>query len=625
MKKCAFLVVSLLLWAAALSPATASEILGMAEIRGIDNLSTAAFELTRAVGQPMPKEMVSMGIHAALGTLPGLGIEPNGTLRAVWVEGGMKGFVFLLLPVANDGADYLASLGQSGWSSLEDSSDDLVHMAPPDNTSLPWEELFFLKRGSTLIAATTADQARIADSLRDQLPPILPAEGVAVLQIRPAALAKVFGPQLTAQMQQAFQAAPGASPDTRAIGDIYARGYLALAGQTEELVLGLGVADNQLNFHSRATPVADSLLAQWLATVQPPSEMASVVNLPDALFVETANLGNVDLLAPAYFRYMDEMLAILPKEIDAATMTAYMDQSKAYWRQMAGDIGIALLPPVDACPIRAVEYIALKDSAALRPLAAQTADMANTMMKSATALQPTQPVTLTLESGDSREYRDIPVDRLTYHVKPGPALQSIWAADRELEIPLELAWLPTGLLVSIGGADLTDALVDRALDGTSAPVSDRAAWQSFFPNPEPRLVDLSHVAIFDSLRDYLQRLDAATGEDFASAVPAGAGNLESLSYVALDGWMTRVRFGLNDLGAIAQKIMEAQQKAMAARFQAMPDPAADLETDLDQPVETEEADDAESWIDDAEEDTEGEAGEDIGEIPESAPAGNPEE
>ncbi len=619
MKKCAFLVASLLLGAAALSPAAGAEVLGMMEIRGIDNLSAAAFELTRAGGQPMPKEMVSMGIHAALGTLPGLGIEPNGTLRAVWAEGGTKGFVFLLLPVVNDGTDYLASLGQSGWSSLDDSSDDLVHMAPPDNTSLPWEELFFLQRGSTLIAAMTADQARIADSLRDQLPSILPAEGVAVLQVRPAALARVFGPQLTAQMQQAFQAAPGASPETRAIGDIYARGYLALASQTEELVLGLGVADNHLNLHSRAAPVAGSLLAQWLATVQPPSEMAAIVNLPDALFVETANLGDFDLLAPAYFRYMDELMAILPKEIDAATMTTYMDQSKAYWRQMAGDIGIALLPPGDTCPIRAVEYIALKDSSALRQLASQMADMANTMMKSATALQPAQPVTLALESGEPREYRNIPVDRLTYHVKPGPVLQSLWAQSRDLDIPLELAWLPTGLLVAIGGADLTDDLIDRALDGTSAPVSDRAAWQSFFPNPEPRLVDLSHVAIFDSLRDYLQRLDAATGQQFAAVIPDGAGNLESLSYVAMDGLMTRVRFGLDDLGAIARKIMEAQQKAMAARFQPMPGSASDLEAGLDQPADTEETDDAESWIEDA--------GDDTGATPDSetVPAAQPEE
>ncbi len=595
-KKSAYLMAALLLGTAALSPVAGAEILGMMEIRGIDNLSAAAFELTRTGGKPMPKEIVSLGIHAALGTQPGLGIEPNGTLRAVWAEGGAKGFAFFLLPVVNGGDDYLASLGQSGWSALDDSTDELVHLAAPGNSFLPWKNCFFLKRGSMLLAAATAEQAHLADSLRDQLPPILPAEGVAAIQIRPSAMAKVFGPQFTAQMQRAFQAAPAAASNIQALGNIYARAYLALASQTEELVLGLGVADNHLNLHSRATPVAGTLLAQWLATLRTPSDMASVVNLPDALYVETANLGDFDLLAPAYFRYMDEVLALLPAGMDPATMTAYIDQSKAYWRQMAGDIGLALLPPGRDCPIRAVEYVGLKDPRALRELTSQMADMADTLMKSAATIQPAQPVSFDLERGESRDYRDIPVDRLSYRLQSDEDVSADWGG-RDLVIPVELAWLPDGVLVSIGGADLTDLLIDRSLDSTSAPVSDRAAWQSFFPNPEPRLVDLTHVAVFDSLRDYLQRLDLATGQEFASAIPEGSGNLESLSYVAMDGLMTRIRFSLDDLGAIIRKIMEAQQKAMSAYSQPMPGGTEEWEAEMEFPEADEEDGQSGDWTD----------------------------
>jgi len=119
--------------------------------------------------------------------------------------------------------------------------------------------------------------------------------------------------------------------------------------------------------------------------------------------------------------------------------------------------------------------------------------------------------------------------------------------------------------VGIGDSGITDQLVDRALDGTATPVSDLDAWKAFFPRPEPGLLEMAHASVFDGLREYLGLLDSVTGEEMAQAIPAGRGNLSWLSYRSPTGIRARMRFGLDDLGAIAQKAREAQQRAAAAQ------------------------------------------------------------
>ena len=198
MRKSKALLLSALVLCAAASPALAADapaLLGILEIRGLDNLSGSAFELTKAAGQPMAREMVSMMLHGALGTMPGMGIQPNGKVRAIWMDGDAEnGDIALLLPVENEGKEYLAGLGQSGWKNESETADELLHFVPPADSGLAWSDVYFLKRGSILLAAPDAATARKADAALSSLPPILPAEGDGALQIRPAALLEAFGP-----------------------------------------------------------------------------------------------------------------------------------------------------------------------------------------------------------------------------------------------------------------------------------------------------------------------------------------------------------------------------------------------------------------------------------------------
>lgn len=46
------------------------------------------------------------------------------------------------------------------------------------------------------------------------------------------------------------------------------------------------------------------------------------------------------------------------------------------------------------------------------------------------------------------------------------------------KLDIELAWVPGGLVASTASAATTDALVDRALDGTATPGAALPAWQA---------------------------------------------------------------------------------------------------------------------------------------------------
>jgi hypothetical protein len=548
-------------------------VLGILEIRGLDNVAASAFELSKAAGNPMPKEALSLILYGALGTMPGLGLQPEGNVRALWLDNGTdKGAAAVLLPVENAGTDYLASLGQAGWKDESEAPVGIQHFVAPEGARMAWSEAYFLKSGSLLVAAQTADDVRRADAAMPYLPPILPVEGDVALQVRPAALLKAFGAKIQAGMDQAFQANPAVPAESVGMAKLYVRGYMAAAKQLDEFTLGLGVANGNLNIHTRMAPVAGTTLAKWLATVRPASTPAAVVNLPGALFVETANIGDPSLLAPVYFRYMDELLALVPKLPDAEFMKTYMENLQAAWAQTGGDFGIALMPPTKESPLRAVEYLALKDSSALRDLTRQMVQSENELMK-AMMLGDTNrppPFQLNLASGEPREYRGIPVDTLTYSLIFGKGLAPLWPEGLSAKLNVETAWIPGGMLVAVGDSALTDALVDRALDGGVAPVSDLPVWKALYPAPEKDLVDLAHVALFDMLRAYLGMADSFTGGRTAENIPAGSGDLESASYMAMGGAMSRLRLRLADIAAVGGKIREAREKAMAATMEHMP-------------------------------------------------------
>ena len=549
---------NLLLGALLLSAPAAEEtsaVLGLLEIRGAESLAAAGFELSQAAGLPVPKEMISLRLYGALGTMPGLGIPPEGTIRAMAFRSDQpRGGWAVLLPVANEGADYLESLGQSGWRNEAETADGLLHFIAPPGGRAPMKEVYFLKRGETLVAAGTADDVRRAEALRPSLPPILPAEGDVVLQIRPAALAEAYGPQLAERMNGAFRD-PELPAQAAAMGTLYARAYLAAARQIRECTLGLGVADGKLNLHARVAPVPETAFARWVATVRPPADAANVVALPEALAVEILNLGDLREVLPAYFRFSEKMLELLPAGTDPAAFRPYLDNEKASYAQLAGDVGFALLPPTKEAPLRFVQYAALKDNDAVRDLLPELVRGANDMAAALSTSEEELPFQIELALGEPREYRGIAVDRLIYAFQLDGTMAALWPAAVPTKFAFELAWIPGGLLAVVGDAALTETLVDRALDGGAAPLTAWPAWQALYPEPDARLVDTAHVALFDALRAYLALADAADGGQRAQQVPATAGNLETCSYV-FDGLMTRIRFRLADIAAASEKIKE---------------------------------------------------------------------
>lgn len=585
MKRMRMLLLSALVLSASLWSALAAEtstVLGILEIRGLEKLATDAFELSKVAGQPMPREMVSMVLYSALGTMPGMGIEPNGKVRALWLDNGTdEGTLALLLPVENNGADYLASLGQSGWENAEETPEGLLHFVAPADSSMAWKDVYFLKRGSTLVAAPGVADAQKADSVLASLPPILPVEGDVAVQIRPAALMELLSPKIQEQLDTALASNGDVPPETAEIGRLYANAYMSIAKQLDEFTLGLGIADGHLNLHSRTAPVADTLLARWFATLRTPSAAAAAVNLPGALFVDTFHMGDASLLAPAYFQWMEAMMKLMPQETGADFMASYLNDAKGYWEQMGGDFAIALFPPTKENPIRLAEYVALKDSAILRSLTQTMVKNVNEMFATMISGEEDVPVQFELVTGEPREYRGVSVDRITYRLTPKEELKASWPEGMPTELAVEMAWVPGGVLAMVGDASLTDQLVDRVLDGTVTPVSSLPSWKAFFPTPEPGLLDLSHFALFDTIRSYVQIYG---GDEMAASIPAGPGNLDSHSYLAFGGIMSRIRFSLADIGAIIQKAQEAQQKAMEAQMQMMQQMESDGEYD-DMPME----------------------------------------
>ena len=574
MKKWNILLIAAALLCLAGSPAWSAEappVLGLLEIRGLDNLAGSAFELSKATAQPVAREAVSLLLYKMLGTMPGMGIAPNGTLRALLLEGGAdQGSVVLLLPVENEGQDYLSNLGQAGWESASETADGLLHFTAPDGAGVPWQEVYFQKAGAILLAGQTADDVRKGAAAMPGLPPILPVEGDAAFQIRPAAMVASFGPQIEEQLNQAFTA-PGAPPEAAALGALYMRAYLAAARQVDELVVGLNVADGQLKFHSRVAPVAGTTFAAWLGTLKTPdSTAATLANHPDALFAEALNLGDLALLAPAYFRYMDALMAAMPGQPGADQMKTYIDSARTYWDRLAGDFSFMLLPPTAEQPLRLAEYLSLKDATGLRELNRQMIQDANEMMKGmlATNGQP-PPFQVDLAFGEPREHRGVAIDTLTYAIRLGDQMALLWPKAIPTRFTLEIAWFSDGLLAVVGDAALTDSLVDGALDNASAPLSEQPAWKAAYPDPDENPVDFTHFALFDTLRAYLGLADSQNGSSLAANIPEGPGNIEATSYVALGGFMTRVRLNLADIGAVARKIQEAQEKAQAEMMQQM--------------------------------------------------------
>ena len=172
MKRIAGLLLTSLLLGASRLPATGAEetpqVLGVLEIRGLDALAAAAAELSQAIGSPAaPKEMIALMLYGALGTMPGMGIPPESTVRVVAFRGDAERNRWAaLLPVTNDGAEYLDSLLQTGWKKESETAEGILHFVAAESAGLAVREAYFLKAGETLVVAASAEDARRAETLR---------------------------------------------------------------------------------------------------------------------------------------------------------------------------------------------------------------------------------------------------------------------------------------------------------------------------------------------------------------------------------------------------------------------------------------------------------------------------
>jgi hypothetical protein len=588
MKKWTTLLLALTVLCASWLPVMAEEtpgVLGIVEIRGLDSLSASAAELALAVGSPLPKEMISLMLYGQLGTMPGMGLQAEGSVRAVLFQGETPApEMALLLPANNEGADYLAGLAAAGWANEAETAEGIQHFIGPQENQMVWKEIYFLPRGNTLIAGQSADAVRLADAALPTLPPILPVEGDIAIQIRPALALEAYEALIQAGLEEGLKPKPNQPPESAAIAKLYMEGYLALGKQVDAMVLGIGVADGNLNLHQRVAPVADSVLARYLASIGTPSAAASVVNLPDALYAETAHAGDLNIIAPAYFGYMEEMLKLMPKAEGSdgpsdEFLDSYMANAKKYWTQMNGDIGISLLPPTPEYPLRLVEYVGLKDATGLREMTRTMIDSVNEMMESV-GENPDAPIEIEMSMGEPREYREVSIDTLTYGVIPGGQIAALWPEMLPKQLKAEIAWVPNGLLVSVGDPSQTEGLVDSVLDGSATPLTSRAAWKAVYPMPEKNLVDVTHLSIFEAIRSYMELVESyrENPSDHVAMVPAGPGNLESACYMALGGVMSRIRFSLADIAAIAEKVQEVQ----AAQAQTQADFMQQMQMEMDE-------------------------------------------
>jgi hypothetical protein len=218
----------------------------------------------------------------------------------------------------------------------------------------------------------------------------------------------------------------------------------------------------------------------------------------------------------------------LPAGADPAAFRPYVESEKAAYAQLAGDVGFALLPPTKEarCVLSSTPRSRMPppSAACCRNWSAGANEMASVLAESGEEL----PFRIELALGEPREFRGIAVDRLTYAFRLDGEMAALWPAAVPTKFAIELAWVPGGLLATVGDAALTDTLVDRALAGDAAPLTARPAWQALYPEPDARLVDTAHVALFDVLRAYLELADAADGGQRAQQVPAYRGQSRNL-------------------------------------------------------------------------------------------------
>ena len=572
MKKWMLSILALLLIPAIL-PAHAAQPRLILEVRGIENLANSVVEAAEAVGHPIPRELITMQLYSAIGLFSDQGLQPNGTFRAIWMDGDSHERIALMLPLEGDVSAFLQNLGQAGWETGEEAGNGAFTLTAPGGHLMPWEAISALPfRNNKLIVAQNPSDARDAAAAFADAPAILPAEGVLALHLFPAYLLEQYAPLVDAMMEDALDDLSG---DVAPVADMQkasVRFYMNLLRQVDSATLGLGVANGNVNFHTRVVPVAGTVLDQWTRSLQSPSSLLHAVNFSQALYVDAANMGDTSLIADLLIQYVDMFYTGFASAADVKPLKTAASRFPLFWAQFAGDAAVALLPPAEGYPVRAVQVASLNDAAVARGLVQENLqELLQCLLSLAADEEDAVAPDITLDS--ARTYRDVPIDSLTFSITPGEgAAPQNWPFGK-MQFAVELAWINHALAVSIGDPSLTPALIDRVLDNSAAPLLSIPQWRKFYPHPDNDLLGMSHMDIFKLIRTYANYFARLTGEEVpADSIPEGPGYLSTLTYRDAGGLMGRSRFELSAVKEIVELAERSRAQAQAqqeALIQAM--------------------------------------------------------
>jgi hypothetical protein len=548
-------------------------VLGILEIRGLDNLVEAAAELSTALGNPNAKDLYSRVAYRAFGSFPGGGLAGDETIRVVMLSQGLATqTVVLLLPNMAGHPDYLSDWEQMGWVHVSETADGVRHFQNQQGPGL-WgmNSVYALSYGDQLIIGASTTDIRQVERILSDLPPILPAEGVVVMQINysvvadllesalPAVFEKMSGAQSGAKMAEGMQS--------------YFHWYLRLLKQLKTGVLGLGIADEHLNFHVRMEALPESTLAKWMASVQEPSEQMAAVNLPGAFWVQTLHAGEPRYLDESYFAMLRALSGMSPKEGNPEFYQNYLAFLKNVEELDDGHSGFAFFPPLPGEPIRFVHYIGLKDSTRFSHLIQQLPSFFTEAMVPSIAggLEGEMP-TFALDLDEPRQYQDIPIEALRLSIQLPETGDAPIPAGFPTNLQGEIAYLPTGAVFSIGESNLMNQVLDHLLDEKFTPVENLASWKAFFPSPEDNRFFVMHMDLFEAARSYSKFLGMLNVPDFSAYLPASPGSLDGYGYRENNAFMSRFRFRLADIAAFQKSLRQMAQPQRMAE----PPPAANM-------------------------------------------------
>lgn len=597
---CALLLTTLLIFTLLLPATAPAAVLGIVEVRGINNLADTASEFAEAIQLPFDQDSISEALFGFLQAPEGKGLEPNGTFRLLWLNtNGEENEMAILLPVPDDGSDFIAQLIEAGWTVQSDPDETPLRLdAPPGAFRTIGTELYFIQRDHLLILANQRGTVQLAAEEADDLPGILPVEGVVAAQLYPAKILEILGESLVENMEKTIDAMQSDRDRAKALPQLYARGYIAVARQLESFAQGLTVANNNLALHTHAVPVADSLLARWCATLESPSATSAVANLPGALISVAMHQGDIQLLTSAYLRYYEAVMTIIAEEAMAEAGAEYIEILRETQALGISEAAMALLPPTRKTPVNLVQVNTCQDTAAMRQLNTRSMELATKTVPS-DLLKADVPFEVTIQQDTPREYRDIPIDRATCRLTFTEAADWIGGAGFFLDIPIEQAWLPKAAISTIGGgAAVTEQLIDRALDGTATPISDIAAWAAAYPRPESDRISMGYFAMFETLRAYTALFDSVADTNHAEAIPDSPGNLATFSYRSQNGLSARLRFPLADIASLVRSANESAERKRKAYLAEQQEFMRQLEEEGFDFQMLDDDDDDEDWDDD---------------------------